>query len=80
MQSTEGTLVISIQETASSLQTTMNQLESGSASTDNRCFTFCWGLHIFSQSVQHYGRAHTLVNADLSIVNNNDARMQSPSM
>ncbi len=77
MQSTEGTLVISIQETASSLQTTMSQLESGSASTDIRCFTFCWVLHIFSQSLQHYGRVHSLVNTDLSILNNDDARMQS---
>ncbi len=50
MQSTDSTLTISnlesiileLQERVSSMQTTMGQLESDSASADNRCFMLCW--------------------------------------
>jgi hypothetical protein len=36
--------ILELQERVSSLQTTIGQLESDSASADNRCFMLCWIL------------------------------------
>ncbi len=63
-----------LQERVCSLQATVGQLESDSASADNRCFMLCFCLML---EVQHSGWLHCSAHTCLNVMKHHGTHVQT---